>query len=168
MLITLLLPVLQVLSLIGLILIPMFIFPPHHSPTCSACTKAIQLNAIGSTMTERFDVAGRCVHQLYRQAARRLSCSWPGLQGPRDQRRRALYAVGLRHRVTLLTLLTAVVYGVGGSLVVRGAFEFGTLVGCAAARPRIRPIGSLSNVQIQVIVGAGQLDRVCEVLTWSR
>ncbi len=68
--------------------------------------------------------------------------------------------------VTLLTgLITAVVYGVGGTLVIRGALEFGTLVALAQLLTRVYgPIGSLSNVQVQVMTSLVSFDRVFEVL----
>src|SRR6201996_4561721 len=68
--------------------------------------------------------------------------------------------------ITLLTgLFTAAVYGVGGTLVVRGAFEFGTLVALAQLLTRVYgPIGQLSNVQIQVMTALVSFDRVFEVL----
>src|SRR6202453_2315008 len=68
--------------------------------------------------------------------------------------------------ITLLTgLFTAVVYGVGGSLVVNGAFQVGTLVALAQLLTRVYgPIGSLSNVQVQVMTALVSFDRVFEVL----
>ena len=68
--------------------------------------------------------------------------------------------------VTLLTgLITAVVYGVGGTLVIRGALQFGTLVALAQLLTRVYgPIGSLSNVQVQVMTALVSFDRVFEVL----
>ena len=68
--------------------------------------------------------------------------------------------------ITLLTgLFTAVVYGVGGTLVISGAFQFGTLVALAQLLARVYgPIGSLSNVQIQVMTALVSFDRVFEVL----
>ena len=68
--------------------------------------------------------------------------------------------------VTLLTgLVTAVVYGVGGTLVIRGALQFGTLVALAQLLTRVYgPIGSLSNVQVQVMTSLVSFDRVFEVL----
>jgi ATP-binding cassette subfamily B protein len=68
--------------------------------------------------------------------------------------------------ITLLTaLFTAVVYGVGGVLVIRGSFEFGTLVALAQLLARVYgPIGQLSNVQVTVMTALVSFDRVFEVL----
>jgi ATP-binding cassette subfamily B protein len=57
------------------------------------------------------------------------------------------------------------VYGVGGTLVIRGALQFGTLVALAQLLTRVYgPIGSLSNVQVQVMTSLVSFDRVFEVL----
>jgi ATP-binding cassette subfamily B protein len=68
--------------------------------------------------------------------------------------------------ITLLAaLVTAVVYGVGGSMVISGAFQIGTLVALTQLLSRVYgPIGSLSNVQVQVMTALVSFDRVFEVL----
>ena len=79
---------------------------------------------------------------------------------------RDMYGSVFMIAVTLLTgLFTAVVYGVGGTLVIRGALQFGTLVALAQLLTRVYgPIGSLSNVQVQVMTALVSFDRVFEVL----
>jgi ATP-binding cassette subfamily B protein len=68
--------------------------------------------------------------------------------------------------LTLLTsMVTALVYGLGGSLVIRGAFQIGTLVALTTLLSRVYgPIASLSNVQISVMTALVSFDRVFEVL----
>jgi ATP-binding cassette subfamily B protein len=62
-------------------------------------------------------------------------------------------------------MITAVVYGVGGSLVISGALQLGTLVALSQLLLRVYgPIGSLSNVQVQVMTALVSFDRVFEVL----
>ena len=57
------------------------------------------------------------------------------------------------------------VYGVGGSLVVNGAFQLGTLVALSQLIARVYgPIAQLSNVQVQVMTALVSFDRVFEVL----
>ena len=79
---------------------------------------------------------------------------------------RDMYGSVLMIAITLLTgLFTAVVYGVGGTLVIDGAFQFGTLVALRSCIARVYgPIGSLSNVQVQVMTALVSFDRVFEVL----
>jgi ATP-binding cassette subfamily B protein len=68
--------------------------------------------------------------------------------------------------VTLLTsLVTALVYGLGGTLVINGALQLGTLVALTQLLGRVYgPIASLSNVQINVMTALVSFDRVFEVL----
>ena len=159
-----------VVSLIGLVLIPLFIFPARRlgRRLQRLSREAMQLNAeMGSTMTERFNVAGAMLAKLYGRpreeadlfAAKAFKVREIGVT-------RDMYGSVFMITITLLTgLFTAVVYGVGGSLVVKGAFEFGTLVALSQLLARVYgPIGSLSNVQIQVMTALVSFDRVFEVL----
>jgi ATP-binding cassette subfamily B protein len=58
-----------------------------------------------------------------------------------------------------------VIYGVGGTLVVRGAFQVGTLVSLALLLNRLYgPITALSNVQVNLMTALVSFDRVFEVL----
>ena len=102
----------------------------------------MQLNAeMGSTMTERFNVAGRDARQAVRPPARGVA----DVRGERLKVReigvtRDMYGSVFMIAVTLLTgLITAVVYGVGGTLVIRGSapVRHAGRAG-AAAHPRLR------------------------------
>ena len=65
----------------------------------------------------------------------------------------------------MAALATAVVYGLGGTLVVRGTLQLGLLVTLSALLARIYgPITGLSNVQINVMTALVSFDRVFEVL----
>ena len=65
----------------------------------------------------------------------------------------------------LASLVTALVYGLGGVLVINGTFQLGTLVALTALLGRVYgPITSLSNVQINVMTALVSFDRVFEVL----
>ena len=129
----------------------------------------MQLDAeMGSTMTERFNVAGAMLVKLFGRPGRGgASCS-PG----RAARVRdigvvtAMYGSALFIALTLLaSLATAVVYGLGGSLVIHGAFQLGTLVALTALLARLYgPITALSNVQVDVMTALVSFDRVFEVL----
>ncbi|HEY0933500.1 MAG TPA: ABC transporter ATP-binding protein, partial [Trebonia sp.] len=157
-------------SLIGLALIPLFILPARRlgRRLQRLSRESMQLNAeMGSTMNERFNVAGAMLAKLYGRpreeselfAANAFKVREIGVT-------RDMYGSVFMIAITLLTgLFTAVVYGVGGSLVVNGAFQFGTLVALATLLGRVYgPIGSLSNVQIQVMTALVSFDRVFEVL----
>ena len=65
----------------------------------------------------------------------------------------------------LASLVTALVYGLGGTLVISGTFQIGTLVALTALLGRVYgPITSLSSVQINVMTALVSFDRVFEVL----
>ncbi len=78
----------------------------------------------------------------------------------------AMYGSALFISLTLLaSLATAVVYGLGGVLVIDNIFKIGTLVALAALISRLYgPITSLSNVQVDVMTALVSFDRVFEVL----
>jgi ATP-binding cassette subfamily B protein len=128
----------------------------------------MQLNAeMGSMMTERFNVAGAMLAKLFGRPREESQVFAANAAKVRDIGvSRDMYGSVFMIAVTLLTgLITAVVYGVGGTLVIRGALQFGTLVALAQLLTRVYgPIGSLSNVQVQVMTSLVSFDRVFEVL----
>jgi ATP-binding cassette, subfamily B, bacterial len=157
-------------SVITLVLIPMFLIPARviGRRMQRLTRESMQLNAeMGSMMTERFNVAGAMLVKLFGR--------------PRDEldmfsgKAAKVRAVGVSQAMygqvfpVMLTLLaasvTALVYGVGGSLVIHGAFELGTLVALTQLITRVYgPIASLSNVQVQVMTALVSFDRIFEVL----
>ena len=78
----------------------------------------------------------------------------------------AMYGSTLFIALTLLaSMATAVVYGLGGTLVIHHIFEIGTLVALTALLARLYgPITALSNVQVDVMTALVSFDRVFEVL----
>src|SRR5262249_2763152 len=78
----------------------------------------------------------------------------------------AMYGSALFIALTLLaSLATAVVYGLGGILVIDNFFKIGTLVALAALIGRLYgPITSLSNVQVDVMTALVSFDRAFEVV----
>src|ERR1700744_1271887 len=157
-------------SLIGLILIPLFILPARRlgRRLQRLSRESMQLNAeMGSTMNEAFNVAGAMLAKLYGRPREDATLFAANARKVRDIGIvRDMYGSVFFITITLVTaLFTAVVYGVGGDLVVRGTFEFGTLVALAQLLTRVNgPIGQLSNVQIQVMTALVSFDRVFEVL----
>ena len=157
-------------SLVALVLIPLFIYPARRigRRLQRLSREAMQLNAeMGSTMTERFNVAGAMLAKLYgrpREESRLFASK--AHQVREIGVTRDMYGSVFMISVTLLTaMLTAVVYGIGGTLVIRGALEFGTLVALAQLLTRVYgPIASLSNVQITVMTALVSFDRVFEVM----
>jgi ATP-binding cassette, subfamily B, bacterial len=157
-------------SLLALVLIPLFILPARlvGRRLQRLSRESMQLNAeMGSTMTERFNVAGAMLAKLYgrpREESKLFAAN--ALKVRNIGVTRDMYASVFMISIGLLTaLITAVVYGVGGTLVIHGTFEFGTLVALTQLLTRVYgPIGQLSNVQVQVMTALVSFDRVFEVL----
>jgi ATP-binding cassette subfamily B protein len=159
-----------VVSLITLVLIPLFILPARlvGRRLQRLTRESMQLNAeMGSTMTERFNVAGAMLVKLFGRPGEE-SQTFAGRAGKvRDIGvSQAMYGQVLFVALTLLaSMATAVVYGVGGTMVINGAFQLGTLVAITTLLARVYgPITSLTNVQVQVMTALVSFDRVFEVL----
>jgi ATP-binding cassette, subfamily B, bacterial len=157
-------------TVISLVLIPAFLYPARRvgRRLQVLSRESMQLDAaMGSTMTERFNVAGAMLSKLYGRPK-----DEEGLFAGRAGRVRdigvltALWGSGLFISLTLLaTFSSSVVYGVGGLQVINGSFQVGALVALAGLLSRLYgPITSLSNVQVNVMTALVSFDRVFEVL----
>ena len=122
---------------------------------------------LGNTMTERFNVGGATLLKLF------------GRRGEEDAHfaDKAATVRDLGIRISLVTrvfttammtvpaIATALVYGVGGHLVVSGALTLGTLSALAVLLLRLLgPLQGLSNVRIDVMTALVSFERVFEVL----
>jgi ATP-binding cassette subfamily B protein len=157
-------------TVIALVLIPMFLIPARlvGRRLQRLTRESMQLDAsMGSTMTERFNVAGAMLVKLFGKPDAESQVFAGRAAKVRDIGVvQAVYGSTLFIALTLLaSLATAVVYGVGGKLVIDGAFQVGALVAMAGLLQRLYgPITSLSNVQINVMTALVSFDRVFEVL----
>jgi ATP-binding cassette subfamily B protein len=157
-------------SLIALIMIPLFILPARlvGRRLQRLTRESMMLDAeMGSMMTERFNVAGAMLVKLFGRPRDESSAFAGRAAKVRDIGvTQAMYGQVLFISLTLLaSLVTAIVYGVGGNLVIDGTFQIGTLVALTTLLGRVyAPITSLSNVQIQVMTALVSFDRVFEVL----
>jgi ATP-binding cassette, subfamily B, bacterial len=157
-------------TLVVLVLIPVFLYPARRvGRRLQRLTReSMQLDAqLGSTMTERFNVAGAMLAKLYGRPADEL-----GLFSGRAARVRdigvltALWGSALVTGLGLLaTMSQSVVYGLGGELVIHGTLHLGSMVALATLLTRLYgPITSLSNVQVNYMTALVSFDRVFEVL----
>ncbi|MBV9095853.1 MAG: ABC transporter ATP-binding protein [Streptosporangiaceae bacterium] len=157
-------------SVIALVMIPLFILPARlvGRRLQRLTRESMQLNAeMGSTMTERFNVAGALLVKLFGRPRDESVLFAQRAARVRDIGVvQAMYGQVLFVALTLLaSLVTAMVYGLGGTLVINGVFEIGTLVALTTLLGRVYgPITSLSNVQINVMTALVSFDRVFEVL----
>jgi ATP-binding cassette subfamily B protein len=159
-----------VVTLVALILLPVFIIPARllGRRMQRLTREAMQLDAqMGSTMTERFNVAGAMLVKLFGRSAEEAEVFSGRAARVRDIGVvTAMYGRVFFIALTLLaSMATALVYGLGGSLVISGAFQLGTLVALASLLSRMYgPITALSNVQVDVMTALVSFDRVFEVL----
>ncbi len=157
-------------TVIALVMIPLFILPARlvGRRMQRLTRESMQLNAeMGSTMTERFNVAGAMLVKLFGRPREESAAFSARAAKVRDIGVvTAMYGQVLFVSLTLLaSLVTALVYGLGGTLVIRGTFEIGTLVALTALLGRVYgPITSLSSVQVNVMTALVSFDRVFEVL----
>jgi ATP-binding cassette subfamily B protein len=157
-------------SVIALVLIPLFILPARlvGRRMQRLTRESMQLNAeMGSTMTERFNVAGAMLVKLFGRPREESAAFSSRAAKVRDIGVvTAMYGQVFFVALTLLaSLVTAVVYGLGGTLVIRGTFQIGTLVALTTLLGRVYgPITSLSSVQVNVMTALVSFDRVFEVL----
>jgi ATP-binding cassette subfamily B protein len=159
-----------VVTVFALVLLPVFILPARllGRRMQRLTRESMQLDAqMGSTMTERFNVAGAMLVKLFGRPAEEEEV----FSGRAARVRDIGVVIAMYGRVFFiaLTLLasmaTALVYGLGGSLVISGAFQLGTLVALASLLSRMYgPITALSNVQVDVMTALVSFDRVFEVL----
>lgn len=122
---------------------------------------------LGNNMTERFNVGGALLLKLF------------GRRDEEDARfaEKAGLVRDLGVRIALITrvfsstlmlipaLATALVYGVGGHLVIDGTLTVGTLLALATLLLRLLgPLQGLSNVRVDVMTALVSFERVFEVL----
>ncbi|GAA4220546.1 ATP-binding cassette subfamily B protein [Streptosporangium album] len=161
------------ITLVALVLLPIFIFPAKWvGRKMSGLTRRqMELDAeMSSMMTERFNVAGAMVAKLYGRPDEE-AVAFGGRAGQVRDVGVTVGMYGTVFRVALglvAALATALVYGAGGLLAVGGVFELGTLVALAALLMRLYgPLTSLSNVHVDVMTALVSFDRVFEVLDLS-
>ena len=158
------------ISLVALVLIPLFILPAKRvGRRLQRLTReSMQLDAaMGSTMTERFNVAGAMLVKLFGRPREESEVFAERAGRVRDIGvSQAMYGQVFFISLSLLAALaTAVVYGLGGTLVIHGVLQLGLLVTLSGLLARLYgPITGLSNVQISVMTALVSFDRVFEIL----
>jgi len=158
------------ITLISLLLLPVFLLPTKWvGKRIQALTRdAFNLNAtMSSTMTERFNVSGALLVSLYgkpdkeekffRSRARKVADI--GIQTAMLNR---IFFVGI---TSVAAIATAFAYGIGGHLAINQEITVGTLLAITALLARLYgPLTALSNVRIDVMTALVSFERVFEVL----
>ncbi len=158
------------ITLVALVLVPLFLVPARiiGKRLATITRERYELNgAMGQTMTDRFNVAGALLVKLFGRPDEE-SAVFAGRAGRvRDIGvRSAMYSRVLMSSLGLVAAVaTAVVYAMGGAMVISGAIGVGTLVALSAYLNRLYgPVTSLSNVQVDVMTTLVSFERVLEVL----
>jgi ATP-binding cassette subfamily B protein len=158
------------ITLLSLVLVPVFILPARRVGTrLQAITReGMTLNAsMNTTMTERFNVAGALLVKLFgrpdEEAAEFSSRAGRvrdiGIQS-------AMFSRTFFVALTLVAgLAQAVVYGLGGRFAAQGTLTVGTVVALAQLLNQLYgPLTSLSNIRVDVMSALVSFERVFEIL----
>src|SRR5579884_845183 len=158
------------ITLVALVLLPMFVLPARRvGRRLQAITReSYNLNAaMTATMTERFNVAGALLTKLFGRPEAEDSSFARRAGRVRDIGViSAMYSqVFFASLMLTAALATALVYGWGGWMAVKGALDVGTVVALTAYLTRLYgPLTSLSNVNVDVMTALVSFERVFEVL----
>jgi ATP-binding cassette subfamily B protein len=158
------------ITLLALILLPLFLFPTKWvgRKLQRFTRESFQLNAeMSSVMTERFNVSGALLAKLYGDSKSEVD------QFATKARKVADIGINiaLLNRIFFIALTsiasvaTAITYGVGGHLTINQEITIGTLLAVTALLARLYgPLTALSNVRIDVMNALVSFERVFEVL----
>ena len=158
------------ITLISLVLLPVFIVPTKWIGRKLALytRQSFDLNAeMSSTMTERFNVSGALLVSLYgdriseganfRTKARRVAD-----MGIKIAMLNRVFFIAM---TSVAAVATSFAYGVGGHLAISKEITIGTLLAITALLARLYgPLTSLSNIRVDVMSALVSFERVFEVL----
>ena len=158
------------ITLVSLILLPVFIIPTKWigRKLANYTRQSFDLNAeMSSTMTERFNVSGALLVSLYGD---RISEA----QNFRTKARRVAdmgIKIAMLNRIffiamtSVAAIATSFAYGIGGHLAINREITIGTLLAITALLARLYgPLTSLSNIRVDVMSALVSFERVFEVL----
>jgi ATP-binding cassette, subfamily B, bacterial len=130
--------------------------------------EGMQLDAsMGSMMNERFNVAGAMLAKLYGRPDEESEEFIGKASRVRDVAvMTSIYGATFSIIVGLLSaLMSALIYGLGGALVISHSLQIGTMVAMATLMIRLyQPINQLTNMQVNFLTALVSFDRVFEVL----
>jgi ATP-binding cassette, subfamily B, bacterial len=158
------------LSLIALVVIPLFVLSGKATGKRSQrlLRQEMQLQGELATLTaERSDVSGALLAMLYGRPEEEAGVFTRKATRVRDLAVANVASVELliAFITLLLGVVTALVYGLGGSLVIHGVFDVGTLVAFVALASQLYgPLNTVSSVPVQILTALVSFDRVFEIL----
>ncbi len=158
------------LTLISLVVLPVFIFPARRVGVRlqQISREQMGLNAeMNTQMTERFNVSGALLVKLFGRHQDEMKGFGARAARVRDTGvSSAMYGRVFFVALGLVGALGAVaIYGIGAFLVISGGITVGTLVAMAAFVQRIyQPLTGLTNARLEVMTALVSFERVFEVL----
>ncbi len=157
-------------TLISLILLPIFVIPARWfgRRLQSLARESANLNAsLTTTTTERFNVSGALLVALFGRPAEETAHFAERAGRVRDIGIvTAMYGRVFLAALTLVAALaTALTYGLGGTLALRGSLDAGSVVALSLLLTRLYgPLTALSNVRVDIMTALVSFERVFEVL----
>jgi ATP-binding cassette subfamily B protein len=158
------------ITLTSLVLLPIFLIPAKYmgKKVQSLSREQMNLNSqMSQTMNEKFNVAGALLAKLFGSPDKESSNFYVKAARVKD----IGIKIAMTNRIffvaltTVATIATAIVYGLGGVLVVDQALTLGTLLALAALLGRLYgPLTGLSNVRVDVMTALVSFERVFEIL----
>jgi ABC-type multidrug transport system, ATPase and permease components len=158
------------LTLLTLIVLPAFIIPARHiGRKLQVITRdGFMVNAsMSNTIAERFNVAGALVVKLFgRQNRERDQFATRAAQVRDIGIQSAIYSRVLMVALGFVAAVgTAIVYFVGGRMVIDGTISIGTLGALTLLVAQIyQPLTQLTNARVDVLTALVSFERVFEVL----
>jgi ATP-binding cassette subfamily B protein len=158
------------LSLIALVVIPLFVLPGKLAGKRAQrlLRQEMQLHGeLSAMMAERSDVSGALLGMLYGRPEEDSGVFTRKASRIRDLAVARVAGMELLFAsITLLAaLVTALVYGLGGTLVIHGVFQVGTLVAFIALVSQLyRPLDDVSRLPLEILTTLVSFDRAFEIL----
>ncbi len=158
------------ITLLALVLLPVFLFPTKWvgRKLQGLTRESFNLNAeMSATMTERFNVSGALLVSLYGDkshernyfSTRARKVANIGVSIALLQR---MFFIAL---TSIASIATAFAYGVGGHLAINKEITLGTLLAITTLLVRLYgPLTALSNVRVDIMTALVSFERVFEVL----
>jgi ATP-binding cassette, subfamily B, bacterial len=158
------------LSLVALAVIPLFVLPGKVAArrVQRLFRQQMQLHGeLATMMAERSDVSGALLAKLYGRPEEEARLFTRKATRIRDLA--VANAAGMQLVLSFITLLaalvTALVYGLGGTLVIHGVFQVGTLVAFIALVTELYgPLSDASSLPLEILTALVSFDRVFEIL----
>ena len=158
------------ITVASLALLPLFLIPSKFigKKIQKLTLASFNLNAeMSSNMTERFNVSGALLVNLYGEPVReresfRMKARRVADMGIQTAMLNRIFFMTI---TTIAALATALAYGIGGHLAISGSITVGSLLAITTLLARLYgPLTSLSNVRVDVMTALVSFERVFEVL----